>query len=383
MIHLSNTMNQALTLPQFMLNYSMSLITSISESMVVYFDDTEAREVMLRRQNQNSAVIEEVLWFDSKMVRPTARDKVWQWLTDAEMPFSKSKLARESNLTLFDENKVKNLQISILNGNSESILICYFVFGEQNPLFGHSTELALTTENKMLIANMMSNYVLQLRHLYNQQLETTRFLHDQFRFTEQQLRQLYQKSGNAKEVRADLVAQFCEIRLAALSEKMGVEFELSAQSIKELDNNNVSLIQVEDILCSATHRLQVMFPLDKRLIIEPWHLGFELEDTEMVGNESSISDIRYSRTIDLLNKLEDAGKRVKKLHLKLTGTNVGMHCETPISAPAITDALRKHSNRIVKLMNLYPDRWTLLRTDFRPLQNLLDTRDGREDLGVG
>jgi hypothetical protein len=376
-------MNQILTLPQHILMNAMSLITSISEAMVVYFDEEMGHETMVRRGNSNKKELEEVACFEPAAVRPSLRDKNWQWLTDSEMPFSKQLLSKEQNRTLFDENKVRNLQISLLNKSGESILVCYFVFGEQNPLFGHASELALTTENKTLIANMMSNYILQLRTLYNQQLDNTRFLHEQFRYTEQQLKQLYQKNESSRDIRGDMIGQFCELRLSEFSNTYGIDFELSISSHKELSGRNIGLMQVDDILFSAVNRLKAMFPLEKRLVIEPWHLMFETDLSENPIETSSMNDVRFSRTLDLLNKLEEAGKRVKKLHLKLTGTNVGMHCETPISAPAITDALRKHSNRIVKLMNLYPDRWSLLRTYFRPLQNLLDLREEKGDVGVG
>jgi len=59
------------------------------------------------------------------------------------------------------------------------------------------------------------------------------------------------------------------------------------------------------------------------------------------------------------------------IQLKLTGTNVGKACPVPISAPAISDALYNHKSKIINLMKTYPDKWDVIRTDFRPLKNVI------------
>ena len=112
--------------------------------------------------------------------------------------------------------------------------------------------------------------------------------------------------------------------------------------------------------------------------IEPWHLDFShyVNKTKI---ESTIAPVtnRQSRTILLLDRLETAGIKVKQNNQKLTGTNVGSACDTPMSAPAITDALQKHSIRIKQLLKEYPNRWQILRQEFRPLQNLIDNFNNR------
>jgi hypothetical protein len=83
---------------------------------------------------------------------------------------------------------------------------------------------------------------------------------------------------------------------------------------------------------------------------------------------------RYSKTILLLDKLENAARDVVAKSMDLTSANVGNACSTPISAPAISDAVKKHKNKIIHLLNKYPDRWRLIRTDFRPVRNIISTR---------
>jgi hypothetical protein len=80
---------------------------------------------------------------------------------------------------------------------------------------------------------------------------------------------------------------------------------------------------------------------------------------------------KYEKTWMLLDKLENAAQEVKANNKKLIRENVGIHCPTPITAPAITDAVKKHYAKIIYLMKKYPDRWTIIRNEFRPVKKLI------------
>ncbi|MBL6950397.1 MAG: hypothetical protein ISR57_07110, partial [Bacteroidales bacterium] len=66
----------------------------------------------------------------------------------------------------------------------------------------------------------------------------------------------------------------------------------------------------------------------------------------------------------------------------LTSVNVGKEFPTPISAPAITDALRKHKKRIIHLFDQYPEKWEIIRHEFRPIQNILNAIQDFEQLSA-
>jgi hypothetical protein len=72
--------------------------------------------------------------------------------------------------------------------------------------------------------------------------------------------------------------------------------------------------------------------------------------------------------------LEEAANIVLKQKKPLIGTNVGKAFEKPITAPAISDALKNHRKTIKDLINENPQRWTLIRNEFKPLINLLTIR---------
>jgi hypothetical protein len=92
--------------------------------------------------------------------------------------------------------------------------------------------------------------------------------------------------------------------------------------------------------------------------------------TESIGIES-LSDSRFHRTIQLLNRLESAAKKVQANGNSLTGSAVGQAMDNPISAPAISDALKKHKNKIQTLCKDFPEEWLTIRKSFKPIMNAL------------
>jgi hypothetical protein len=96
-----------------------------------------------------------------------------------------------------------------------------------------------------------------------------------------------------------------------------------------------------------------------------------------VRSERPRIDSKESRAIDLLDKLERSSVVVKQKNLPFTSANVGKLMPTPISAPAITDALKKNGRKVTELLNRYPDRWKTIREEFRPVINLLNKTGDR------
>jgi hypothetical protein len=85
----------------------------------------------------------------------------------------------------------------------------------------------------------------------------------------------------------------------------------------------------------------------------------------------SLNKERFGRAGELLSRLELAAQNVLNEHLPLTGKKLGNHCEKPISAPAISEALKKHKSEIVELLTKYPEQWPILREEFTPIKNIL------------
>ena len=96
-----------------------------------------------------------------------------------------------------------------------------------------------------------------------------------------------------------------------------------------------------------------------------------IEGHKEIETDAPIISIRYERTYQLLDRYEKAAKRVTQERMPLTGANLGKYCKPSVSPAAISDALKKHGKKIMTLFDQNPNRWSLLRNEFRPVKNIM------------
>lgn len=119
------------------------------------------------------------------------------------------------------------------------------------------------------------------------------------------------------------------------------------------------------------------------LHIADYHIRFAEENGKPVTEEVQEGlPHRLAKTYLLLDRLEHAAAGIKQRKENLTSASVGKEFPSPVSAPAITDALRKHKKRIIQLFDQYPGKWEIIRHEFRPVLNLLNSPKGTEQLSA-
>ncbi|MFO7613280.1 MAG: hypothetical protein R6W71_01425, partial [Bacteroidales bacterium] len=109
------------------------------------------------------------------------------------------------------------------------------------------------------------------------------------------------------------------------------------------------------------------------LTIEDYCLDFDsYQLPEDAAQNVKKIDSRQSRAMQLLDRLEKAAISLKSRNVPLTSANVGQALDAPVTAPAITDALGKSRDVIRRLLDQYPDKWEIIRKEFRPLINQME-----------
>ena len=84
----------------------------------------------------------------------------------------------------------------------------------------------------------------------------------------------------------------------------------------------------------------------------------------------SVSGTKNDKTIQLLNRYEVAVKKLLEQKLPVMGKNIASACEPPISAPALTDSINKHRDRIISCLENHPDKWQLLKNNYQVIKKL-------------
>ena len=93
--------------------------------------------------------------------------------------------------------------------------------------------------------------------------------------------------------------------------------------------------------------------------------------SEVSFNAAKEGSNRLEKTSGLLDRYEKAVQKLLSEALPVLGKNIAGACEPPISAPALTDSINKHKERISQCLQLFPDKWPLLRTNYQVIRNLI------------
>jgi len=169
------------------------------------------------------------------------------------------------------------------------------------------------------------------------------------------------------------IQQFREIVSSysgSISNQTGITFEWSDECILKLIDSNLPFKSLKPFI-EKTLTVLINREFTTPSIIKIKATDLVLEDYEQKPNEKPVISIRYERTLMLLDRYEDSAKKVTQAKLSLTGVNLGKYCDPPVSPAAISDALKKHSKKITTLFAKYPNRWSLIRQEFRPVKNLV------------
>ncbi len=303
--------------------------------------------------------------------------KAYEWLVNEDLPFE----TRRSNYVpaIFDELQ-RNILLLRLGGSDDANRdLLYLFFDPRKIIKGINAELQeLDTARKELLAEIAYGVCMAaLKSYRNDSNDFQRFVANT-RYLAQKIQQERSRlEAMQKSIGQSLINLTMDI-IGEYSGKKGLKIRLSPEAEMMIRSYSGDIGQLRRAItdaCIFAHTLGEGSA--QELVIYDWHIRFEGSEAKMKAHETNAArslDEKMQRTLDLLNRLEAATRQVIEHKLPVTGKNLGQHCEKPITAPAISDALKKHHQRIKELMERFPDRWPLLRENFSPVQQILSPR---------
>ncbi len=388
-LYLLNTMaNLSFIEPlnEFLTRNAVSLVPSASRFVSVLREEGDYLLFELIPGDEGSEMeITEKPYVYDVMNRLREKNIPYQWLNPGDIPFERKKSTdKERDLFSEKENTVLLVRHPVPGNEQSGLLFIYFRKNLSN--FGISlADKPLSTEHKAvsgyLISNAIRNSVVSYRKDLSNYTELNENVKMLIRTNETNVREL----EKIRENYGESLLSFCKVHLQELSEKHRRNFVLSDDAIRRIRtfSGNLSLLKL--VLDDAASFVSQVYYDDPEidLAIHEWELNFDKFMTvETVTPETHRIDNRESRAMQLLDKLDKAAQEVIRNRLPLTSTNVGRHCPSPITAPAITDALKKNRKRILQLLKKYPEKWKTIRFQFRPLKNIQEKEQGSDNLAI-
>jgi hypothetical protein len=357
-----------------------SLLPGIEKVVAIYYSEgshlieahTLTKELVEYRSDE--LIIESPA---PKLLKLRQDSSPYSWIRKEDVPFEIT-IKDKVQLNIFNELNNNILLIRIFNpaDNLHDLLFVYFKEDLSN--FGISANAkSLTTENKTIIAHLVRNTVMTL--LLNLQHDRERFesLRDNMHSLAVEIERLKTDLDNARGKSLESLRQMCLSSLAEISRKHQVNFRMTESAVKKLAEFSGNYPEFNSMLeRAASFALSLHIDNSTRdITISDFHMILDVpvqKPKEIIPVKPDEVPVKYSKTLVLLDKLENAAVQLKTKNKLLTSANLCNEFTTPITPPAISDALKKHRMKIIYLFKEFPERWTTIRSEFRPVQNVLN-----------
>jgi len=300
-------------------------------------------------------------------------NRPFEWIRIGESPLLVSQ-NQEIDQDLFTEMQNTILVLRFRNESDSKYDILLIYLNKNLSQFGASlTDKVLSSDNKSIIGHILYNYFKGIHsiNLRNHSILTSiqhsiRALAEENNRLKDEIRQV---SLGHEEMIISLSQQF----LKDLSERFDREYTLTIEASEKLKSYKGNVRHLPAILEQAVIFCEnvLYFNYKGDIKLDASHISFDnfqIEEDDIPSLKRI--DSRESKTIQLLDRLEKAALSLKSKDIPLTGSNIGRALAQPVTAPAITDALKKHRVSIINLLKKYPQKWEVIREEFRPVRNL-------------
>jgi hypothetical protein len=365
------------------LNLSASFLPGIEKVVAVYFspdDSTVKAKSFLNKLNAES-ICDDLVIDDYEVQIDKMRKSIsyFEWLRKDDIPFEERQKKKAAQMNVFHELENIILSIGFLNEYDSKYDLFLIYFNQDLSNFGVSeSSKLLTPDHKNIIGTLLYNsYKTFIEH---SKADTTvlQSFNENTKSLIKKLSQTKEDLDRSKFNYGHSLADLCRLYVKELSDAHPhFNFLLTDDAIAKIKTYQGDITELKGIIQKATEYVGNLY-FDNAvsdIYITEDYLNFDLHVPHKISKPQEIQLYdRYSKTIMLLDKLETAAREVLAKNLDLTSANVGSACSVPITAPAISDAVKKHRNKIIYLLNKYPDRWNLIRKDFRPVRNIISSR---------
>lgn len=309
----------------------------------------------------------------------------YRWYQKDQVPFeiiSKDKV----QLTIFSELKNSVLLIKLNNPTFKWSALFFLYFNENlsNFLLDKVSE-PFSAQHKNIVGYLLSHSIQTLFQVVESHDQLTSAFDDQIRQVVRERDQLKEELENQSVKEKQGIVKLAQHYLSRLVEGIGRKAVLTDSAKIKLKSFTGELYQLEEVIRAAMEFAGALSSSSdtSQLLLADYHIRFP-DPAQPRPSDTVIEGLpqRMIKTHLLLDRLELAASGIKQRKENLTSANVGKEFPTPISAPAITDALRKHKIRIVQLFDQYPDKWEIIRHEFRPIQNLMNAVQDNELLSA-
>ncbi|WP_282036477.1 hypothetical protein [Saccharicrinis aurantiacus] len=370
-------------------NHIVKLVDGI-ERIIGIYNQQEAENVIegIGLKLLNNRLVEYTLNIDSetaqKLILLQKENNVSKWVDRKSIPFEQTDISTFQK-NIFDEYKHLILLLKIPQSHVETRGLIFIYFKDDISHFGvHHTKEVLNTQNKSIIASLISGSVFSFIDDFNRNNKLFSDFAQKSKaiITKQHIENKILKEDHNNN---DFVVSWAHQYLAEFSNSDGVNYVYNKECIEFIQNYKGPFLPLQKAIAGAVEYTKLLFTYvnTDSIEIELSYLQLETEEsrslvTNVYGEDQiKIEQLspRLLKTKAFLDKLEETATWVYEEGISLTSSNVGKSMERPITAAAISDFLSKNKERINILIKEFPNDWAFIKENFRPVINVTSKKD--------
>jgi hypothetical protein len=227
----------------------------------------------------------------------------------------------------------------------------------------------INAQQRNIIGKMMSQWVKYRTKEEYQNLETHTLVLNNILLQQRSTEELQDEHAQLKSNYKKSILYFADTILKQLSEKHTTTIRLSDKAQEYLLSKDFDLDLLEKIIVQAAHMaINLSLSQSKEVVIQPENILVNQREELVI---KSSQNTKHSAIIELLDRYEEAAQKAKIKEWKINGNTVAQLCSPPVTPAAITFNLKKYQKQINVLLQRYDERWLLIRSEFKPLTNII------------
>ncbi len=286
-------------------------------------------------------------------------EMAFRWLDEAFLFDSKS-WYNGGQKNISDETENRCLLMRLPSQTSIGDLL-FISFPKQVSLFNKWNDFqSITASEKYLLGELISQ---SIRFDYEQLKKEQAILRDISLVQKKQYAEKHKLNNDytqLEQVYLEMVEALVLSDLKEMEQVLNVEFLLTKPFLSVLANMKLSASELKKTLRESLDLAFSMNFGNSQIELSPVYI--QLDKTS-----DTVSKVIDKAEV-LLNNYETSAKKCIMLGVKINGKNIAEHLETPVSPPAINFAIRSNANRIQYLLRQYPEKWSLIKTGLKTLQ---------------
>lgn len=297
----------------------------------------------------------------------------YSWESETSISFlndSKRKSKKIKQLSFADEETNNLLCLKFLSP-IDQMYDCIFLKIENTSVFGMSKQgSTLNVQEKNIIGKLLFQTFKNRIEEEFRNNETHRMVLNNIHLQQRNIVTLEEENISLKSNYKKSVLYFINNVLHRMSDKFKMTVALSDKAQELILEKDLDITTLEKILIQAAHMAaNLTLQYSKTIVIHPENIivNQTIEDLPNVSTND-----KHASIIEILDKYEEAAEKAIAKNWKVNGNSVAELCSPPVTPSAITFNLKKYKKQINILLDRYEEKWTLLRTHFRPLRNVIE-----------